>query len=180
MSIPAQSAASVYARCGAARNAITRIVLLGPAHRVAVRGMAVPSHSGFATPLGVAPLDRAAIESIKALPQVHEFDAAHAAEHSLEVHLPFLQHMFESFTLVPIVVGDAEPPEVADVLRALWCGPETLVVVSSDLSHYHDYDTAAVDRYGDIERHRQPADRGCLRPGSLRPYADSRLATRSA
>ncbi len=135
-------AASVYARCGAARNAITRIVLLGPAHRVAVRGMAVPSHSGFATPLGVAPLDRAAIESIKALPQVHEFDAAHAAEHSLEVHLPFLQHMFESFTLVPIVVGDAEPPEVADVLRALWCGPETLVVVSSDLSHYHDYDTA--------------------------------------
>ena len=135
-------AASVYARFSASRNAVNRIILLGPAHRVAVRGLAVPSHSEFATPLGVVPLDRGMIDTIKALPQVHEFDATHAAEHSLEVHLPFLQHIFESFALVPIVFGDAEPQEVADVLRALWGGPETLIVVSSDLSHYHDYDTA--------------------------------------
>ena len=135
-------AASVYARFGSGRNTIKRVILLGPAHRVAVRGLAVPSHSGFATPLGVVPLDRTMIDAIKVLPQVHEFDETHAAEHSLEVHLPFLQHILESFTLVPIVVGDAEPQEVADVLRALWGGPETLIVVSSDLSHYHDYDTA--------------------------------------
>ena len=135
-------AAAVYARFSSGRNTIRRIILLGPAHRVAVRGLAVPSHTGFATPLGVVPLDRAMIDTIKVLPQVHEFDATHAAEHSLEVHLPFLPHIFESFTLVPIVVGDAEPQEVADVLRALWGGPETLIVVSSDLSHYHDYDTA--------------------------------------
>ncbi|MDA0262155.1 MAG: AmmeMemoRadiSam system protein B, partial [Proteobacteria bacterium] len=135
-------AASVYARFSGARHAIRRIVLLGPAHRVAVRGLAVSSHSGFATPLGVVPLDRTAIEAIKQLPQVHEFDATHAADHSLEVQLPFLQHTFESFTLIPIVVGDAEPQEVAEVLRALWGGPETLIVISSDLSHYHDYDTA--------------------------------------
>ena len=135
-------AASVYARFTAGRNAVSRIVLLGPAHRVAVRGLAVPSHSGFATPLGVVPLDRPTIDRIKALPQVHEFDATHAAEHSLEVHLPFLQHIFQAFTLVPIVVGDAEPQVVAEALRVLWGGAETLIVVSSDLSHYHDYDTA--------------------------------------
>ncbi len=135
-------AASVYARLGPARNRIKRVVLLGPTHRVAVRGLAVPSHAAFQTPLGSVPLDRALINELKRLPQVREFDQTHAAEHSLEVHLPFLQQTFADFRLVPIVVGDAEPNEVAAVLQAAWGGPETLIVISSDLSHYHDYATA--------------------------------------
>jgi len=135
-------AASVYARLGPARNRIKRVVLLGPTHRVAVRGLAVPSHAAFQTPLGSVPLDRALINELKRLPQVREFDQTHAAEHSLEVHLPFLQQTFADFRLVPIVVGDAEPNEVATVLQAAWGGPETLIVISSDLSHYHDYATA--------------------------------------
>ena len=135
-------AASAYARFAPARNRISQIVLLGPAHRVPFQGLAVPSAEGFATPLGVVPVDHAAINHIVSLPQAQVLDEAHAAEHSLEVHLPFLQRMFRDFTLVPLVVGAASPADVAEVLRTLWNGPETLIVVSSDLSHYHDYETA--------------------------------------
>ena len=135
-------AASAYARLARARHQIKRVVLLGPSHRVAVRGLALSGAEGFATPLGVVPIDRDAVARLASLPQVHQLDAAHAQEHSLEVHLPFLQKVLAEFTLVPIVVGQAEPDEVAEVLRLVWGGPETLIVVSSDLSHYHDYDTA--------------------------------------
>jgi AmmeMemoRadiSam system protein B len=135
-------AASVYARLKPARGRITRVVLLGPAHRVGFHGLALPSADYFMTPLGRIPLDQEAVKKISALPQVHVMDAAHAQEHSLEVHLPFLQESLGEFSLVPLVVGDAGPEDVAEVLDALWGGPETLIVISSDLSHYHDYKTA--------------------------------------
>ena len=121
---------------------VSRIVLLGPAHRVPVRGLAAPSVDAFETPLGRVPLDREAIACALELAHVHVDDRPHAQEHSLEVHLPFLQTHLARFTLVPFVVGDASADEVAQVLDRLWGGPETLILISSDLSHFHDYATA--------------------------------------
>lgn len=135
-------AASAYARLTPARETIQRVVLLGPAHRVPFRGLAASSARAFATPLGTVDLDHEAMEQILQLPQVQIMDEAHRLEHSLEVHIPFLQQVLESFKLVPLVVGDAAPQEVDEVLETLWGGPETLLVISSDLSHYNDYDTA--------------------------------------
>ncbi len=135
-------AASAYARLKPARDIIRRVVLLGPAHHVAFRGLAVSSAYAFATPLGSIPIDYVPINLILSLPQVHVLDQAHAEEHSLEVHLPFLQEVLRDFMLVPLVVGDATPEEIDEVLEVLWGGPETLIVISSDLSHYHDYETA--------------------------------------
>lgn len=139
-------AASAYARLTAARDTICRVVLLGPSHRVGFRGLAVGTADTFRTPLGDVPVDEI-VKKLHAFPQVRVLDQAHALEHSLEVQLPFLQMSLTHFTLVPLVVGDADPEEVAEVLEFLWGGPETLVVISSDLSHYHDYQTArAMDR----------------------------------
>lgn len=135
-------AASVYARVKTARDRIQRVVLLGPAHRVPFQGLATSGADAFRTPLGDVMLDRQAIEAVQALPQVRTLDQAHAPEHSLEVHLPFLQEVLDDFTLVPLVVGDATAEQVAEALEILWGGDETLIVISSDLSHYHDYDTA--------------------------------------
>ncbi|MBC8240421.1 MAG: AmmeMemoRadiSam system protein B [Alphaproteobacteria bacterium] len=135
-------AAAAYARLKPAHDVITRVILLGPCHRVAVNGLAAPSVDAFATPLGNIPLDRDAIAAISVMPQVSEFDATHADEHSLEVHLPFLQEVLDDFILVPLVVGSATNSEVAQVLDALWGGTETVIVISSDLSHYLDYDAA--------------------------------------
>ena len=135
-------AASAYARLKSAHAVITRVVLLGPCHRVPVRGLALSGADYFRTPLGDVPVDKDAAATILNLPQVEVFDAAHALEHSLEVHLPFLQVVLDDFAVVPLVVGDANPQQVAQVLDALWGGPETVIVVSSDLSHYLDYDAA--------------------------------------
>lgn len=135
-------AGTAYAALASRRGTIERVVLLGPAHRVALRGLAAPEAEAFATPLGEVRLDPEALERVLALPQVVVLDAAHALEHSLEVQLPFLQQLLDDFALVPLVVGDATPAEVAEVLDLLWGGDETLVVVSTDLSHYHDYATA--------------------------------------
>ncbi len=135
-------AASVYARLKAARDSITRVILLGPSHRVGFRGITVSQMQAFATPLGQVPVDQAAVEQVRQLPKVGFLEQAHAQEHSLEVHLPFLQEVLATFQFVPLVVGDARPAEVAAVLEPLWGGRETLIVVSSDLSHYHDYQTA--------------------------------------
>ncbi len=135
-------AASAYARLTDVHDQIKRIVLLGPAHRIPFRGLAVSSANYFSTPLGDVELDRNAIDQITDLPQVHIMDEAHALEHSLEVHLPFLQVVLDDFKLIPIVVGDASAEQVDEVLEKLWGGSETLVVISSDLSHYHDYLTA--------------------------------------
>ncbi len=135
-------AASAYARLANARAQIHRVVLLGPAHRVAFRGLAAPSAAQFLTPLGPVAIDQAAIAEIAHLPQVNMLDQAHALEHSLEVHIPFLQEALDEFTLIPLVVGEASAAEVDEVLEMLWGGPETVIVISSDLSHYHDYNTA--------------------------------------
>jgi MEMO1 family protein len=145
-------AARAYDELAAARGSVRRVVLLGPTHRVAVRGLAVPSAQAFATPLGQVRIDRDAIASVRDLPQVVVSDAAHALEHSLEVQLPFLQKMLGDFALAPFAVGTAGVPEVAQVLERLWGGAETLIVISTDLSHYHAYEQArAIDR-ATIER----------------------------
>jgi AmmeMemoRadiSam system protein B len=135
-------AASAYARLLPARGTVRRVVLLGPAHRVPFRGLAAANASHFETPLGRIPVDEEALATIADLPQLVRLDEAHAQEHSLEVHLPFLQAVLGEFRLVPLAVGEASAAEVGEVLERLWGGPETLVVVSSDLSHYYDYDTA--------------------------------------
>jgi MEMO1 family protein len=140
-------AATAYARLAPARGRIKRVVLLGPAHRVAIDGLALPGALGLSTPLGVVPVDREAVRSISSLPQVSESRVAHAREHSLEVHLPFLQAVLGPFAVVPLVVGRASPEQVAEVLDRLWGGDETLIVISSDLSHYLSYEEAqASDR----------------------------------
>lgn len=126
---------------------IERVVLLGPAHRVPVRGLALPGADAFATPLGEVPVDAAGAAAVSDLPQVTTFPEAHAAEHSLEVELPFLQVLFPGVPVLPIVVGDADGDEVAEVLDRLWGGAGTAIVISSDLSHYLPYDVARrVDR----------------------------------
>ena len=135
-------AASVYARLAPARGRITRVVLFGPSHRVPFRGLAVTSATAYATPLGDLAIDRAAVETLLRLPGVTVLDQAHGPEHSLEVHLPFLQAVLGGFSLVPVVAGQATPEQVAAALDAVWGGPETLVVISTDLSHYLDYDAA--------------------------------------
>jgi AmmeMemoRadiSam system protein B len=139
-------AAAAYARLRPHRQRYRRVLLLGPCHRVPFAGMAVSDADAFRTPLGDVPLDRPLIESlIESLngtpghPAVMRFDVAHRSEHSLEVQLPFLQVALDAFTLVPIVVGDASPKAVAAVIDRLWRGPETLLIVSSDLSHYLGY-----------------------------------------
>jgi AmmeMemoRadiSam system protein B len=140
-------AASAYALLAPLASRIRRVVLFGPAHRVAVRGLALPDVEAFATPLGTVLLDAEAMRAARALPQVVVSDAAHAAEHSLEVQLPFLQGVLDNFRLVPFVVGDTSGHEVAEVIDLLWGGAETLIVISSDLSHYLPYaDARQTDR----------------------------------
>ena len=129
-------AAEAYAAIAAWRGIARRVVVAGPAHRVYVSGVAVPSASAFATPLGAIPLDAPALAKLRALPWVETNDRAHAQEHCIEVHLPFLQSVLGDFELVPLVVGDASPDEMAATLEAVWDDADTLVVVSSDLSHY--------------------------------------------
>lgn len=135
-------AATAYALLKDQRAAIQRVVLLGPVHRVWVQGLALPAVDAFETPLGRVPLDEAAMAELLKLPQVEVNEAAHAWEHSLEVHLPFLQTVLEAFSLVPLAVGGATPQQVAEVLELVWGGDETLIVVSSDLSHYLPYEDA--------------------------------------
>jgi len=140
------TAAAAYSRLISAHDTIKRVVLLGPVHRVAVRGLALPGADVFATPLGEIKIDQTAVAAIENMPQVVASPDAHAPEHSLEVQLPFLQSVLDDFKLVPLAVGDATPVEVAEVLDVLWGGPETLIVISSDLSHFLPYQTAqAVD-----------------------------------
>lgn len=135
-------AASAYARLIPMRDRVRRVVLLGPAHRVYVNGLALTHATHYATPLGIIPIDLTAMQQLATLAHVSYLDDAHADEHSLEVHLPFLQIVLDQFTLVPIVVGEATPQQVAEALALVWGGDETVIVISSDLSHFHDYRTA--------------------------------------
>jgi hypothetical protein len=141
------TAALAYAALAPWRDTIRRVVLLGPTHRVAVAGLALTEADALATPLGTVAVDAAAVAEIAGLPQVVASDRVHAQEHSLEVHLPFLQRALDDFRIVPLAVGHAAPEDVAEVLDRLWGGPETLIVISSDLSHFLHYAAAnEVDR----------------------------------
>lgn len=135
-------AARGYVLLERAADTIKRVILLGPSHHVPFRGLAVAAHDAFDTPLGKVRIDQSCRERLLRLPFVHALDEAHRWEHSLEVQLPFLQEVLHAFTLVPIAVGQATPEQVAEVLDSCWGDEETLVVISSDLSHYFDYETA--------------------------------------
>ncbi len=135
-------AARAFDELAPGRGIVRRVVLLGPVHRVPVRGLALPGAEFFDTPLGRIPVDQAALAELASLPQVVTSAPAHAMEHSLEVQLPFLQEALGNFALVPLAVGTASTQEVAEVIERLWGGPETVIVISTDLSHYHAYQDA--------------------------------------
>jgi hypothetical protein len=136
------TAALGYAELERRRGAVSRVVLLGPTHRVPVNGLALPDAQRLLTPLGSVPVAALEPELRSTVPQIVDSAEVHEHEHSLEVHLPFLQKALGDVEVVPLAVGRAEPDVVADVIEALWGGPETVVVVSSDLSHYLRYDEA--------------------------------------
>jgi MEMO1 family protein len=190
-------AASAYGRVRDGRGSpgtIERVVLLGPAHRVLVRGLATSTADAFDSPLGPMRVDREAVARVERLPRVAAFDLAHQDEHSLEVHVPFLQVTLGDVALVPIVVGDASPDEVGRVLDELWGGPETLIIVSSDLSHYLDDRTAkavdaetaraiealAFDRIGDDQACGRMPLRGLLSVAARRGMHASTLDLRNS
>ncbi len=139
-------AASAYARLAPGRGRISRVVLLGPAHRAYIQGLSLPEAGVFMTPLGPVPLDLESMARLRARSAVNDLRAAHAGEHALEVHLPFLIEILGQFKLVPLLVGEATPGMAAEAMEELWGGDETLIVVSTDLSHYHSYrDAMALD-----------------------------------
>lgn len=152
------TAAQAFATLQSQADTIKRVVLLGPSHRVGFRGIAFCSADCYRTPLGDVPVDQSAFVAISNLPNVGMLDRAHSQEHCLEVQLPFLQMILPEFSVVPLIVGDVDYDDVARVLEKLWGGDETLILISSDLSHYHDYDTArALDgRTCDAIEHCQP------------------------
>lgn len=135
-------AASAYAQLAPLAARIRRVVLFGPAHRVYFQGIAYPDAERLLTPLGPVDLDGDALAGLADLTQVHRMDRAFSGEHCLEVQLPFLQAVLPDFRVVPLLVGDSSPEAVAEVMERLWGGTETLILVSSDLSHYLDYETA--------------------------------------
>ena len=187
-------AARAYARLAAARGRISRVVLIGPSHHVAFRGLAVDASDAWETPCGTVALDTEAIARLHQLPMVGQLDAAHQREHALEVHVPFLQHVLGDFRLVPIVAGDAPADAVAALFDAVWGGGETLIVVSTDLSHYLDYAACrsldartadAIERFddsaiGSAEACGQVPTRGLLRVARQRGMAIERLDLRNS
>ena len=139
-------AGTVYARLTPYASEITRVVLFGPSHRVPFRGLVYSEAKTFLTPLGPVEVDQASFQTVQDLPQVRLYETPFEGEHCLEVQLPFLQMTLGDFNIVPFLVGDANAEEVAQVMERLWGGDETLMVISSDLSHYLDYDSArAID-----------------------------------
>jgi AmmeMemoRadiSam system protein B len=135
-------AGSAYAQLRTRSKRIEQVILLGPSHRVPFRGLAYSEAGEFLTPLGSVPVDRSAYEAVADLPQARPFEAPFEGEHCLEVQLPFLQLVLDAFRIVPFLVGDTSTDEAAEVIARLWGGDETLIVISSDLSHYLDYDSA--------------------------------------
>ncbi len=174
-------AASAYARLKGAAGKITRVVLIGPSHRVGFEGLAVCHADQFATPLGNITVDTESREKLLNLSFVDYLDQAHVLEHSLEVQLPFLQELLGSFQLLPLVAGDASADQVCQVLEMVWGGEETLIVISSDLSHYHSYATAreldreTTDYIEKLQYEKLDFDSACGRVGvgGLLAYAKS-------
>jgi AmmeMemoRadiSam system protein B len=135
-------AARAYLALEPGAEVVRRVVLVGPSHHVGFEGLAVPTCRAFATGLGAVPIDESARELVLSLPFVHSRDDAHRQEHSVEVQLPFLQEVLDRFFVLPIVVGRATGEQVAEALDLVWGGQETVIVISSDLSHFLDYETA--------------------------------------
>lgn len=135
-------AGSAYRSLVGDKRSIRRVILIGPAHTMTLRGLATVSAAAMATPLGIAPVDQEGVATALSLPQVQALDAAHAQEHSLETHLPFLQIVCPEAAIIPLVAGQTNGQETAELLTRLGDDPQTIIVVSSDLSHYHDYETA--------------------------------------
>lgn len=160
-------AASAYASVASMRPLPTKVVLLGPSHHVGFKGLALPGVEALATPLGLVEVDAQLVERIRHFAFVGESPLAHKREHSLEVQLPFLQRTLGTFTVLPLVVGDVAPKEVARVLDAVWGGPETLIIVSSDLSHYLPFDQAraadahTAERIGVLDGTELAAEQAC-------------------
>jgi MEMO1 family protein len=136
------TAAEAYRQLLPVAGQIRRVILLGPAHRVYLEGVAIPSVNSFTTPLGEVPLAAQLLSRLREYPAVNVLDEAHREEHSLEVHLPFLQSVLGQFSLLPLVVGHCSPEVLGAIIDELWGGNETLFVISSDLSHFLDYETA--------------------------------------
>lgn len=151
-------AASAYKLIEPAANKINQVILLGPSHRVALRGIATPAADYFATPLGNIKVNQSLCHELEQLDFVQPNPAAHQQEHSLEVHLPFLQLILDDFELVPLVVGDCDSASVSQLLEPLWDREDTLIIISSDLSHFHNYHTAVrLDKNtSDAIEHLQP------------------------
>lgn len=164
-------AARAYATLEPGVDVIERVVLIGPSHRVPFEGIALPSHAAFETPLGRVPIDETSRRQLLTLPFVDVIDDAHRWEHSIEVQLPFLQVVLETFSVLPLSIGHTTPSRVRAVLEALWGGDETVVVISSDLSHYHDYatakrmDAATADAIESLDPARVRLDDACGRTG---------------
>ncbi len=137
-------AATAYSQLRSVAAAIERVIILGPSHRIPLDGIALPESKAFATPLGKVEVDAEACRQLMSLDQICESERAHMMEHSIEVHLPFLQVVLPKFKIVPMLVGSAEPDEVAEAIECVWGGKETLIVVSSDLSHYRPYEEAEI------------------------------------
>ncbi len=162
-------AAAAYTRLAPGKGKIGRVVMIGPAHRVAFAGLAVCGQDAFATPLGPVAVDQTGVELALRQPGVQRLDSAHAPEHALEVHLPFLIEVLGDIKIVPLLFGQTSPPEVARVLEALWGGEETVILVSSDLSHYldmaaaHRLDRAAADAIEALEPQRLAPEQACGR-----------------
>ncbi|PYI80838.1 MAG: AmmeMemoRadiSam system protein B [Verrucomicrobia bacterium] len=160
-------AASSFAHFVTDKATIKRIILLGPSHRYWFEGIALTRADALATPFGAVPVDKEAVNQIRKLPQVQFEERAHTNEHSLEVELPFLQQTLGEFTIVPLVVGEAGAEAIAEVIEQVWGGDETRLVISSDLSHYHDYETArtldrrTADAIENFEPQQIKGDRAC-------------------
>jgi AmmeMemoRadiSam system protein B len=186
-------AAKAFATLAATDAVFRRVLLVGPAHYVPVSGVAAPSSAAFATPLGKIPLDRDAIASLVEAGLVSIDDRAHAREHSLEVELPFLQTVLGQFTLIPLLAGDVEPTQVAAIIDAV-LDKRTLLVVSTDLSHYLGYASAqqrdlataetiehlAFDRLGPYDACGFAALNGALCAASGRQWRVRRLDLRNS
>ena len=160
-------AAAAYAAIAPLGTQLRRVALIGPAHKVRVHKIAISSVDAFLSPLGPVPLSDADRTSLLEQASVSINDAAHEFEHSLEVHLPFLQSICPDFVLIPMVVGDASPLEVQNALAPFWGDPHTLIVVSTDLSHFHDYETAkqkdavTIQRIIDLDYENIHAENAC-------------------
>lgn len=139
-----QVAARAYATLLNRQQPINRVVVIGPSHRVAFEGIAMSTMDSFETPLGAIPVAQRAFAALADLSGVIADDLPHSQEHCVEVQLPFLQFVLGQFELLPLVVGRSSAGQVAAVMELLWSDPETLFVISSDLSHYHDYQNASV------------------------------------